>query len=262
MQIRDLSEADLPLYFCCLEDYAAIMEQGKELKQQWYKQMKDKGLRVKLAIDDDGKIAGMIQYLPVEHSHIIGKDMYFIYCIWVHGHKMGIGNRQKRGMGKALLSAAETDAQDNGAKGIIAWGLRIPVWMKAAWFRKQGFIVADKQSMMALVYKPFTGDARKPAFPKQKKKPEIGSERVILTDFVCGWCPFTNVTHANASRLADEYPDKVQLITYDATDQAVLEEWGIGEGLFINGKEVRSAPPLAYDILKRKVMRRMKPINK
>ncbi len=255
--VRDITEADLPLYFCCLEDYAEVLEPGKDIKRKWYDQMKDKGLRVKLVIDEDGKIAGMIQYQPVQHTHIIGKDMYYIYCIWVHGHKMGIGNRQKRGMGKALLAAAEEDARELGAKGMIAWGLRIPVWMKAAWFRKQGYKSADSQGLMALVYKPFVSDAIKPAFPKAKKKPASAKDKVLITDFINGWCPFTNVTHANAEKLAAEFPGKVELLKLDTTDPAVLQEWGIGEGLYINGKEVRSAPPLAYEVLKKKVSRKL-----
>lgn len=258
MQIKDLKETDLPLYLCCLEDYATVLEPGKAYKQKWYNQMKDKGLRVKLAVDEDGTVAGMIQYLPVEHSHIRGEEMYFIYCIWVHGHKLGIGNRQKRGMGKALLSAAEADVKALGAKGLIAWGLRIPVWMKASWFRKQGFISADTQGMMALVYKPFTPDALKPAFPKQKKLPESAPDKVILTDIISGWCPYTNVTHHNATKVATEFADKVELRILDATDPAVLEEWGIGEGLYINGKEVRSSPPLPNEKLKSNVGKAIK----
>lgn len=258
MLIRDMTESDLALYFCCLEDYNSIIEQALSYKQQWYKQMKDKGLRVKLAIDDDEKIAGMIQYLPVEHSFITGKDMYFIHCIWVHGHKEGIGNRQKRGMGKALLSAAETDAYSLGAKGIIAWGLRIPVWMKASWFRKQGFKSADTQGMMALLYKTFYPDTQKPSFPKPMKKPVSNTNKLILTDFINGWCPFSNVTHYNAQKIAADFPDKIELITYDTTNKAILAEWGIAEGLYINGKEIRSAPPIAYEALKRKIIHKLK----
>ncbi len=55
------------------------------------------------------------------------RSLYFILCIWVHGHKQGPGNLQKRGMGKALLQAAEDDARDLGAKGIAAWGLWLPI---------------------------------------------------------------------------------------------------------------------------------------
>ncbi len=261
MQIRDLTKADLPLYYCCLEDYAAELEPGKACKQNWYARMKDKGLRVKLAIDDDGTVSGMIQYQPVEHTHITGRDIYFIYCIWVHGHKLGIGNRQKKGMGKALLSAAEEDAKSLGAKGMAAWGLKIPVWMKVSWFRKQGYIPADSQGVAGLVFKPFSPDAQTPYFPKPKKKPLSAKDRIIIMDFISGWCTYSNVTHANAARIAAEFPDKVQLITLDATDKAVLEEWGIGEGLFINGKEVRLAPPLPYSKLKLIVEKKLKRIK-
>lgn len=258
MQIRDLTEADLPAYFCCLEEWEERLEPGKAYKQKWYAQAQNKGLRVKLAIDDDGTPCGMIQYQPVEHTHITGKDIYFIYCIWVHGHTQGIGNRQHKGIGKALLAAAEEDARNLGAKGIAAWGLRIPVWMKAAWFRKQGYQAVHSSGIMQLVFKAWAPDVPKPAFPKPKKKPAAGKEKVILTDFIDGWCTYSNVTHANAAILAAEFPGKVELVTLDATDKEVLAEWGIGEGLYIDGKAVRTAPPLPYAALKSKVEKRIK----
>ena len=58
--------------------------------------------RVKLALDDDGQVGGMIQYLPIEHSFAEGRHLHYVACTWVHGHKQGRGNFQKRGMGKAL----------------------------------------------------------------------------------------------------------------------------------------------------------------
>ena len=35
-----------------------------------------RGLRVKLAEADDGTLAGMIQYVPIEHSFAEGHDLY------------------------------------------------------------------------------------------------------------------------------------------------------------------------------------------
>jgi len=35
-------------------------------------------------------------------------------------------------MGKTLLQAAENDVKAMGAKGIVAWGLILPFWMKAS----------------------------------------------------------------------------------------------------------------------------------
>ncbi|TVR73113.1 MAG: N-acetyltransferase [Spirochaetaceae bacterium] len=92
---------------------------------------KRQGLRVQLARDNDGAIVGMIQYTPIEHAPLYGRDLYYIYCVWVHGHKQGVGSR--------LLDAAESDARTLGAKGIVAWGLRIPVFMRSRWFRKRRY---------------------------------------------------------------------------------------------------------------------------
>ena len=92
----------------------------------------------------------------------------------MHGHKQGRGNFQKKGMGTALLAAAEADARELGAKGMAAWGVLLPFWMRASWFRKHGYRKADKLGMMALMWKPFTADARRRpgSSPKRNRKPK------------------------------------------------------------------------------------------
>ena len=97
MQVIDLTEEHQKEYFLCLEDWSGEMEEAGDHKEKWCDEMKDKGLEVKLALDDDGKVGGMIQYMPVEQTFIEGENLYFIHCIWVHGYKKGRGNFQKRG---------------------------------------------------------------------------------------------------------------------------------------------------------------------
>ena len=126
MQVMDLTEEHKQLYFACLEDWSEEIREGGNHKQVWYEKMKEQGLRVKLALSDEGQVGGMIQYVPIEYSFAAGKELYSILCIWVHGHKKGRGNFQKRGMGKALLRAAEEDAREKGAKGMVAWGMARP----------------------------------------------------------------------------------------------------------------------------------------
>ncbi|MFC1982134.1 GNAT family N-acetyltransferase, partial [Chloroflexota bacterium] len=195
MEIIDLSDEYKQLYFVCLEDWSEEMKEAGEHKQAWFNKMKDKGLRVKLALDDSGQVGGMIQYVPVEHSFVEGEDLYFINCIWVHGHQKGRGNFQKKGMGKALLQAAENDAKTRGAKGIAAWGIPLPFWMKASWFRKQQYTRVDKQGFLGgvLLWKPFTDDAAPPRWIKQKKKPKTIAGKVAVTAFLNGWCPAQNL---------------------------------------------------------------------
>ena len=174
MKVIDLSEENMDLYFLCLEDWSDEIKEAGNHKECWYNKMKDNGLRVKLGLDDNGKVGGMIQYLPIEHSFVDGKDLYFITCIWVHGYKKGRGNFQKKGMGKALLQAAEDDTKIRNGKGIAAWGIPMPFWMKASWFKKQGYTKVDKLGIFdpVLLWKPFAEDAVPPKWIKRKKKPE------------------------------------------------------------------------------------------
>ena len=139
MHVIDLSEETRYDYFTCLEEWSDVMKDGVHRKKCWHNNMRDKGLRVKLVRNDSGVIAGMIHYAPIEHSWIEGENLYFVYCIWVHGHKKGRGDLRKRGVGKTLLQAAENDAKKLGTKGLVVWGLLLPVFMRARWFRKQGY---------------------------------------------------------------------------------------------------------------------------
>jgi GNAT superfamily N-acetyltransferase len=114
MRIADLNKENEQLYFVCLEDWSGEMKEAMDHKEKWFGNMKDKGLRVKLSLDDEGNVGGMIEYVPIEHSFAEGSDMHFVNCIWVHGYDKGRGNFQKKGMGKALLKAAEEDAKALG----------------------------------------------------------------------------------------------------------------------------------------------------
>jgi len=256
MRVIDLTEEYNLVYFQCLEDWSDEMKEAGDHKERWYDRMKDKGLRVKLALDDRGDVGGMIQYLPVEHSTVEGKDLYFINCIWVHGYKKGRGNFQKKGMGKALLQAAETDVDARGAKGMVAWGISLPFWMKASWFKKQGYAKVDKQGMIVLLWKPFSDDAIPPRLIRQKKKPETIPGKVAVTAFLNGWCPAQNMVFERAKRAAAEFGDKVVFQEVNTFDRDVFLEWSIMDALFIDEKQVRTGPPPSYKKIKKLISKR------
>lgn len=258
MEVVDLTEEHEKLYFLCLEDWSDEMKESGNHKEIWYNKMKDKGIRVKLAKDDNGEIGGMIQYLPIENSILEGKDMYFIPCIWVHGHKEGRGNFQKKGMGKALLKAAEEDAKKKGAKGISAWGLSMPIWMKASWFKKQGYKKVDKNGMAVLLWKPFSNDAVPPKWIREKKKPKKAPGKVTVTAFMNGWCSVQNMVFERAKRASAEFGDKVLFQGINTSNRKIFLEWGISDALFIDGKEVRTGPPPSYEKIKKIIAKKVK----
>jgi len=260
MQIIDLADEYKQSYFVCLEDWSEEIKEAGDHKRVWYNKMKDKGLRVKLALGDSGEVGGMIQYIPVEHSSAEGNNMYLINCIWVHGYKEGRGNFQKQGLGKALLQAAENDVKATGAKGITAWGIPLPFWMKASWFRKQGYRKVDKQGFLGevLLWKPFTDDAIPPKWIKQKKRPETTPGQVTVTAFLNGWCPAQNMVFERARRAASEFGDKVIFRGIDTFDREVFLEWGIADALFIDDKQVRTGPPPSYEKIKKMIAKRVR----
>jgi GNAT superfamily N-acetyltransferase len=253
VRIVDLSEEHLEIYSKCLEEWSPEMKDTGDRKLIWYDRMKDRGLGVKLALDDKGVVGGMIHYVPIEFSPAEGKDLYFVHCIWVHGYKEGRGNFQKKGMGKALLKAAEDDVRSRGSKGLVAWGIMLPFFMRSSFFKKHGYKKVDREGMMELVWKPFDDQAMPPKWIEQKKKPEKGKGKVIVASFVHGWCPGQNMVYERAKRACQEFGDKVTFVSYDTMDRKTFLEWGIMDALYINGKQIRTGPPPSYEKIRKAI---------
>lgn len=249
MNIIDLDEHNVPLYLVCLEDWNPEMQEAGNRKEQWYRDMKEKGLRVKLALDDNGKVGGMIQYVPIEYSFAYGSGLYFITCIWVHGYKQGRGDFRGKGMGTALLEAAEEDVKSLGAKGIVAWGIMIPVFMRSSWFKRHGYRPVDRMGFQQLVWKPFTQDAVAPTWIRKKLDPPMEPGKVTVTAFCNGWCPAQNMSVERARKAAADpvFGDKVVFREVDTSRRAAMTEYGISDSLYIDDKQVPTGPPPTYD---------------
>jgi len=258
MKITDIIPENEKLYFCCLEEWSEEMKEAGDYKQRWYEQMKDHGARVKFSLDDNNIIGGMIQYIPIEQSMFEGKNLYVVLCIWVHGYNKGRGNYQKKGMGTALLKAAEEDSRALGANGLVTWGLMLPFFMRASWFKRHGYKVVEKNGFMRLLWKPFNVNAIPPRFIKQKKKPEKGSDKVNLSIFTNGWCPAQNIACERAKRAAREFEGKIDLQEFNTIDRVLVNEWGISDGLFVEGIEIGTGPPPSYGKIKKKIEKQVR----
>ncbi len=260
IHVVDLGPEHEALYLACLEDWpGADLAEAGDHKARWYRRARGWGLRVKLALDADGRVGGMIQYLPIEHSPALGRGLEFILCIWVHGHAQGRGNFQGRGMGTALLEAAEVDARGRGVAGMAAWGLAIPVWMKASWFRRHGYRRADRRGLASLVWKPFIPDAEPPAWPiRTRRRPHPAAGRVIVTGCVSGWCPAQNLAFERACRAAARFGPAVECRLVDTAERATMLAWGEADALFVDDRRVRTGPPPSEERLAALIGRRVR----
>ncbi len=262
MKIVDLNDKNRQSYFVCLMDNNTDLREAVYHKECWYNKMKDKGLCVKLAEDDTGKPGGMIQYFPIEHSFAGGDNLYFIHCIFVLGSKKDGGNFRKKGMGRALIKAAEDDAREKGAKGIAAWGVSIPAFMRASWYRKHGYTKVSKKGIMVLLWKPFTSDAKPPVWEVQDKKPgfELNPGKVTVTSFINGVCPAMNMVHERARKASAEFGDKVVYRKISTFKKENMISHGSFDDLFINYKKVKIGPPPSYKKIKRLIARKVRKV--
>jgi len=96
---------------------------------------------------------------------------------------------------------------------------------------------------------------------RQKKKPGKGEGRVNITLFRNGWCQAMNLVYERVLRASKDFEGKVHLEQYDTVDREVLNEWGMTDALFIDGRQVRTGPPPSYEKIRKKIERRTKRIK-
>jgi GNAT superfamily N-acetyltransferase len=256
MDVIDLPKDQEELYCRCLEEWSDEMREAGDLKRTWLQRMRDRGLRVKVAVDESGTIGGMIHYGPIENVPVQGIGLYYVYCVWVHGYRQGRGNFQRKGMGTALLKAAEEDARRRGAGGLVVWGVSLPVFMRAAWFRKHGYVEVDRSGMMRLLWKRFREESAAPSWMKSDRRPELVKGKVVVTSVINGWCPGQNLAHERAKRAANALGPNVVFREIDAVERNVGFEWGASDALFVDGKQVRTGPPPSYEKIHKLITRK------
>ena len=133
--------------------------------------------------------------------------------------------------------------------------------MKASWFRKQGYKKADRMDIQVLLWKQFSPNAEKPAWFRPKKKPLKIKGSVEITIFQNGWCPVQNMSSNRIKRAASEFGDIVKITEYNTSNRETFLEWGISDGIFVNGKEVRTGPPPSYEKIRKIVSDQIKKLR-
>ena len=254
MKIIDITEKIEPLYFVCLEDWNKYLVEVKSIKERWYRQMTDKGLRVKLALTENKFIDGMIEYMPIEYACVEGDSLYIVNCIWVHGYPgKGRGNQQGKGIGKALLKAAEEDVKALGMTGMAVWGISENIWMNAHWYQKQGYEQADQTGWFVLLWKQFTDNATRPKWRIGEFRQDLVQGKVKVTSFFSGQCCSENSVYWAAKKAAGEFGDKVIFEIIDMGEAENREKYGFGWRLYVNGENLFTGYPPSYEQIKAKI---------
>ena len=81
---------------------------------------------------------------------------------------------------------------------------------------------------------------------------------MTVTAFINGWCPAQNMTYERAKRAAAEFGGRVEFQGIDTSSRETYLAWGIADGLFIDGREVRTGPPPSYEKIRNLIAGRVR----
>jgi GNAT superfamily N-acetyltransferase len=255
MKLIDIDERTKDTFFRCMHDEKPEDPFVGRMRRQWYSDYKNKGLRAKVLLREDDAVVGLCQYIPIEHSHLLGKDLMAIFCMWIHGYEHLIGNQQGKGYGRFMLDCIEEDSRASGAKGIAAWGMDFPFWNPVSFYEHMGYERVETNPPVVLCWKKFSESAAPPALLRPKKIPKPGKEKVSIALFYNGWCPGGFGQLVAARKATEGLGDLVEYDEIDTSDKEVRFSWGIDNAIYLEGKPFRPyAPPWKSEELREEIL--------
>ena len=254
MQLMDVTEETQNIFFRCLHDEIPEAPRAIEIRRSWYERNIENGLRAKLLILDDGRIGGLCQYIPVEHSHLIGEDLMAVLCIYVHGYDHGVGNQQARGYGRFMMNVIEKDARASGEKGMAAWGVDWEVnWMPVSFFEYMDYTAVDREDKVVVFWKSFSPDAKPPRLLRLASAPSNAIDRVNLTVAVNGWCGYYKLFCAREA--IEGIENMVEYEEIGSPDQATILHLGKVGGIYLDGEVFMPYQICTKDALRAEIIR-------
>ncbi len=125
---------------------------GYTSKLNWFKSKINHGLKIKIAVDQNKKQLGFIEYIPSELAWrpVNAENYLFIHCIVVFSKKS-----RAQGMASLLIQHCEQDAKAMKKNGLCVM-CSDGSWMaNKSVFEKNDFALVEKQGRFELMAKPF-----------------------------------------------------------------------------------------------------------
>ncbi len=194
---------------------------GYKAKVKWFQSEINRGLKIKIAVNDEGKQLGFIEYLPSEIAWkpIAAKNYLFIQCI-----ALFVKDAHGKGIGSQLIEQCESDAKAQNKNGICVMSSK-GVWMPdTRLFEKNGFTKADELERFELMAKPF-GNASAPQFNNwtENREQYQGWNLVYAQQ-----CPFHEKSVNDLIKVAKEFKIDLKVTEFATPQQAQKAPSGFG----------------------------------
>ena len=255
MEIFELQDTEEQMLLCLNYDFAKDWEMDRELafkplgrakdvKRFWNYNTLFKGVRILVAYESTSPV-GHLEYIPIEHAPrpVQGERLTFITCMFVQP------KHRWHGVGAHLLEACEEKAREqSGGLAVIAYPDSL--FMPAGFFVEHGFTVVDDNDCAWLLTKTWQ-DVPQPKFlPRRYQPVPTPAGKTTVDLFWCGQCPFWAHARDELLHVAHELGQRVVVHEINTDDRAVMERWGIANGVFINGECAFLYPPSQTEIRK------------
>lgn len=159
IEIIDVTQNNVAeIGFFCIKDKKSP---GYALKVDWFKSKINHGLKIKIAVDINGKQIGFIEYIPSELAWrpIKAKNYLYIQCIVIFAKKT-----REQGIGSLLIQHCKKDAKAMKKSGICTVSSDGSWMASKSLFEKNDFEIADQLDRFELMIKPFNTQTVKPSF--------------------------------------------------------------------------------------------------
>lgn len=154
----------LNMAFFCIKNKKAP---GYNEKMSWFKAKTNQGIKLKVAVDEEGKQQAFIEYVPSENAWrpILATNYLFIHCIVTSSKKL-----RDTGIASLLIKNCEQEAKNAGKSGICTMTSK-GTWMAdKSLFEKNNFEVTEEKGRFELLVKQFDEKAEMPKFNDWEKQ--------------------------------------------------------------------------------------------
>ena len=256
MEVFELQDTEEQILLCLNFDFSKDWEtdrkeafkplgRAKDVKRFWNYNTLFKGVRVLVAYEGASPV-GQLEYIPIEHAPrpVKGENLLFIDCLFVEPRK------RWHGVGAKLLEACEAKAHEQHLAGLAVIAYPDSLFMPAGFFIEHGFCVIAESECAWLLMKNWD-KVPPPKFLPRRLQPQLAAAGQTTVDlFWCGQCPFWVHARDELLKIAHELGDQVVVREINTDDRQVLEQWGIANGVFINGECAFLYPPSKDEIRK------------
>ncbi len=249
MQLVEINESTEDTFFRCLHDEIPADPRVMTMRKEWRAMYQPKGHRAKVLMDDEDRVVGLTNYIPIEYSPYEGENLMAILCMWIHGYEHLVGNQQAKGYGRFMLESIEKDARDSGCDGITVWGKDYDAWNPVSFYEHMGYERVDSSGLDVLVWKRFNERAKPPKLLKPKISEQPGQTddgKVQVTNITNGWCGGGCHQCMMVKDAVADMSDKVTLTQIYAHEKTAMRNYGESlDVVYVDGESFRPDGPPA-----------------